>query len=269
MSDFHVLIHLASPLFERAAGGKNPIMLDGLLARIRLEQLGVRKTPAELVPENLVFADLPIERVGKCYLCSAAFYPDERYVKPAIYSKRGVGVQSAGAVLKELPFAPHAAQSKPGLMLHNELAVEHVDFYIRVPDERVQEFGGLLANVKNYGLGTKTGIGFGQVAKIEVERNTENPDLCFRTADGLPTRPLPVELFQGKIDGQKAIRGMSTYYAPYWFAKNKTECYLPSPRQFASLPKLRKGFLSDAEASVKSEIKKRKAWLSKKKAAKA
>ena len=71
MSDFKIRIHLATPLFEKTNISKHPIMLDALLARIKLGRQGISKTPAELNPDNLVFAELPIERVGKCYLCSA------------------------------------------------------------------------------------------------------------------------------------------------------------------------------------------------------
>lgn len=251
MSDFKIRIHLATPLFEKTNISKHPIMLDALLARIKLGRQGISKTPAELNPDNLVFAELPIERVGKCYLCSGSFLPPSSYAKVDAFAGRPANTKAIRLVSKE--FLSTGVIGNSSITRYYSVAVEHVDFHVRAVDGREQELFDLLKDVKLYGLGAKTGIGAGQISGIEAipEKGT---DLCFRTEDGFPTRALPVELFKGKISGKASV-GMSTYFAPYWMARNKVLCYLPKPEQYSPLPSISDGVFSDIEKELEAEKK--------------
>lgn len=262
MSDFKITLRLASPLFERTSAARQPIMLDGALARIQLERQGIRKTSAELKPENLVFADLPIEKVGKCYLCSAVFFPKTVYEQYGAYAKRPVVSQN---VCRSLPsYLPTGAPAEPALFYHVQNAVPDISFYVRVIDERKDEFISLLKDLKNYGIGPKTSIGFGRIAKIDISLNKQHPDLCYRTEDGIPTRALPVDDFREKINVDKTAIGRSTYYAPYWFVKNKVSCFLPSPKQYAPRPLINQNAVSDLSQKLATTIAEQKTRQAKK-----
>lgn len=220
-------------------------MLDAVLAYIVLSQSGIKKTPAELSPANLRFAELPIERVWKCYLCSAAVYPETKFAKSAAYAKRGTPNAGMSHLMPGFLSTQHVA--KPGLLRGIEIAVPYLDFYVRVTDR--ENFINLLKAVKMNGIGKKTSIGFGQIANIFVFKS-EYPERCYRTEKGLPTRPLPVHLFQDKIDTDRATIGLSGYYAPYWFKKNHISCFLPETALLAPLPKLNSAVLSDIKAEL-------------------
>ena len=220
-------------------------MLDALLAYIVLSEKGVKKTPAELSPENLLFAELPIERIEKCYLCSAAIYPAARYIKSDSFAKRGTPNAHMSNIMPTFLSTLHVA--KPGLLRGIELAVPYIDFYARVTDQ--EYFINLLKVVKQNGIGKKTSIGFGQIAGINVFKST-HPNRCYKTEAGLPTRPLPVRLFQDKIDEDTATVGMSGYYAPYWFRKNHVPCFLPDTSLMSPLPELNGNMISDMKAEL-------------------
>ena len=48
---------------------------------------------------------------------------------------------------------------------------------------------------------------------------------------------------------------MSTYFAPYWMARNKVLCYLPKPEQYSPLPSISDGVFSDIEKELEAEKK--------------
>lgn len=248
MSNFKVTIHLASPIFQKTTGSRHMIMLDALLARIQLERQGIRKTSAELLPENLVFAELPIERVEKCYLCSGHFASEKSYTKWDALAKRGTISQN---ILGTLPsFLPTGAVSRAGLIPHYAVATKSIDFYVRVIDGQEQAFADLLKDVKLYGIGPKTSIGYGRVAGINLTQNKKHPDWCYKTEEGFPTRPLPISLFKDEFQKKKGIPvGMSNYFAPYWFRKNQVPCYLPRPEQFIGT-QIEEGLLSDLDGAI-------------------
>lgn len=242
--DCKVRVYLASPVFEKVGGGKHPIMLDALLARIALERQGIRKTTAEIDPKNIIFADLPIERIGKCYLCSAAFAPPRSYTKADSFAKRGTDAQNIRKFCKN--FISTGVVSTPALIPHIAIAEEYLDFYVRITNKA--EFFSLLKEVKRYGIGPKTSIGFGQIASIHVVEEKEHGDRCFKTKDGFPTRPLPIADFKDEICDDAAT-GWSAYYAPYWSSIGKTRCYLPRPEQYAKLD-IADGVFEDMVAEI-------------------
>lgn len=241
-TDYKVRFYLASPIYEKVGGGKHPIMLDALLARITLERQGIRKTTAELDPKNIIFAELPIQRIGKCYLCSAAFTPTRNYAKADSFVKKGTAAQDVHGICGN--FIATGAVSTPALIPHVAIAEEYLDFHVRVTDK--SEFFSLLKDVKHYGIGPKTSIGFGQIASIHYWEESENK--CYKTDDGYPTRPLPVKDFKGEICEDAAIR-WSSYYAPYWSNIGKTMCYLPRPEQYARLD-ISDGVFEDMVAEI-------------------
>ena len=253
--DYKVRVYLASPVFEKVGGAKHPIMLDALLARIALERQGVRKTTAELDPKNIIFADLPIERIGKCYLCSAAFAPSRSYSKADSFAKRGTDAQNIRSFCKE--FLGTGAVSIPALVPHIAVAEEYLDFYVRVTDKA--EFFSLLKEAKRYGIGPKTSIGFGQIASIHVAEEKEHGNRCFKTEDGFPTRPLPYCDFKGKISDDAAT-GWSTYYAPYWNSIGKAKCYLPPQKKFSSLM-ITKNYTQPLYLEFRIHVKTFQEWL--------
>ena len=251
---YQITISLASPLYQKTFGTRSMIMLDALLARIKLERQGIRKTSAELLPENLIFVDLPIERVEKCYLCSAHFASKDIYSRPDSFSKRATDAQTIKSM--EPSFLTTGAVGHPALIPHIAVATKSIDFYARIPDGREKEFFDLLKDVKLYGVGPKTSIGYGQVAHIDAHVYNAHPDLCYKTEDGIPTRPLPIKLFMDEFKGKGVPSGFSCYYAPYWFHKNQVPCFLPKPEQYVGKTGFPNGLFKDLRTSISFEKKK-------------
>jgi len=257
MSDYKIDISLSSPIFQKTTGSTNMIMLDALLARIALERKGIRKTSVELLPENLIFANLPIERVEKCYLCSGHFATHSVYSKPDFFAKRATDSQSVRAVSPF--FHSTGAVSHPALIPHYAVATKGITFYVRVMDSRKDEFFDLLKDVKLYGIGPKTSIGYGQVAGLQIVVNKTQPDLCYKTAEGIPTRPLPISLFKNEFQGRSDVpTGMSNYFAPYWFRKNNVPCYLPKPEQYTGLEKFNVDIMKDVRSELVKKVLEKK-----------
>lgn len=230
MSVFKVVFTIASPIYRKLTGSKNPIMADGLLARVALARKGISKTPAEISAENLVFADLPIERVGKCYLCSSMFLPDNAYSCQDALAGREVDAAGVRLFHPTFSAANRPALKSPDLLVHDAVTTETTTFYARVIDGREDEFLSLVKKASEYGIGPKTSVGYGK-STVLVQEGA--PDWSYKK-DGLPTRPLPKELFAEEFAGVPDVPvGMSCYYAPYWFRRNAVPCFLPPPSQYA------------------------------------
>ena len=228
MPKMQIRFYLGTPIYMKTNQGKHPIMLDGILGLIWMQEHGYTKTPTEINQENLVVPELPIKKRGNCYLASGMFLPKHTYSRADAITKRGDTTTKIGKTLPE--FLPSGTCMSPGLIRYTALATPYVDFYADVTDP--DEFIRLLRKVDS--IGPKSSIGYGRVVDKEC-CVIEGYELEYRTEEGLPTRPLPVELFKGEISSDAPI-GYSTYYAPYWFTKNKAKCYLPTPNQYSPLP---------------------------------
>ncbi|MBR2215858.1 MAG: hypothetical protein IJ849_08895 [Selenomonadaceae bacterium] len=234
---YRVRFFLSSPLCFAGNKDIRPLMLDAILAYQWMRQNGHYKTAAENIAQNLIFPELPLERVGKCYGASAMVIPQE-----AVYMAQDGYVRPADwefALARHTPkfslrygdssiFAsgPLRAYLEPQWLM----SMPYVDFYANVIDETA--FKKLLqAAVRGGFLGSKRSAGYGRIAKCTLKIISEgNPRWGFYK-DGKPTRPLPVADFADQLP-QDTTRGRATYFAPYWFAPNEAECFLPPTEQY-------------------------------------
>lgn len=239
MPKIKVRFHLGSPLYYNTAKKKQPLLLDSVLSYIWAAENGYKKTSAENIAKNLVFIELPIKRVGKCYMASGMCLPKSRKTKNkvaasrSVFAKRSTQQVNLGKCVKSFPINGTSPSYKPVLMKSWLIHVPYIDFYADVTDR--EEFERLCNQVKNYGLGAKTSIGFGRVVKVSFK--DYEGDMEYVTPEGIPTRPLPVADFAGKVNPSSTI-GMSTYYAPYWFIRNQAACYQPPAMQYMVAPEI-------------------------------
>ena len=226
--------YLQSPICYSADKPYLPPTLDSLLAFVWQREHGHFKNSGELFKQNLIFADLPIERTGKCYHASCFFLPKEPEAKEVVS-------QQPTAICRKVINERHMAKHDPTRKINGSvgpmhgiiqrywlLSTPYVDYYASVTDE--QEFRRLVDEFARLGnLGKKYGIGYGRIARVEI---TEVEEDWSTTRNGRATRPLPKELFP-KAKGGIAY---SCYYAPYWFKENEAECVMPDASQY--LPNL-------------------------------
>jgi CRISPR type IV-associated protein Csf3 len=204
-----------------------PLMFDGILGYAWAVKKGYRKTPAELHPENLVFPELPLEKVGeKCYAASAAFLPPEASMYPTKIMrhadwKTAMARFGCPATAYETATGWQQACQEPYWLI----ATPYVDFYYRGDDQGVID---LLSVIYSIGfIGGKRSAGYGQISRIELFEDVEEQSV-WRT-DGRPSRPVPVEI-AGRREG--LVPEWTTYYPPYWAAANSAWCYVPPPEQW-------------------------------------
>lgn len=223
-----VRIFLAAPLCFSGIKPIEPIMLDSLLGYIWARDHGLCKTSAECAPENLVFPDLPIERIGKCYKSSAMFLPPETPMKEECFVKGtnwAAGMAKMGN--KDMTYKIDTMWARGAQEKYWLLAAPYLDWYCETtePDSLIQ----YLKEISKLGfLGSKRGAGFGKIQKIELGKDAPDYTVC---KDGEPTRPLPIAAFSGLPLKDPSV-GMSTYYAPYWYSQNADLCFLPNKAQY-------------------------------------
>lgn len=225
-----VRFYLGSPLCFPAGKTIEPLILDSIMGYVWALEHGLSKTPAEDITKNLVFPTLPIEHTGRCYAASAMFLPKEKNIKPILKLEclvKGTnwidGMVHQGCAKMRYDVSgtwTRGVQEKYWI-----LAVPYVDFYAR-PTHK-DEFIRFLKIVKEIGyLGAKRNVGYGKILQVSIAEDA--PDWAY-SKDGQPTRPLPVTLFD-HLAG--ATTGMANYFSPYWFAANRTMCYLPPVNQY-------------------------------------
>lgn len=225
-----IRIHLVTPVAIYAQKPFAPLMLDGILGYAWALKNGYTKTPAESNPENLVFPELPLEKIGeKCYAASAAFIPPTAVMKPSRIIRRAdwkdaMARRGVPATTYETAVGWQQACQEP----YWELSTPYIDFYYQGDKKAVLDLLSIVYKIRF--IGSKRSAGYGQIRKIEHQDNSEN--WAVWRGDGLPARPLPVALV-GEKPGMTPE--WTTYYPPYWAAVNSEWCYVPPPGQW--LPK--------------------------------
>lgn len=231
MIPVRIRFSLASPIAFSGASVYRPIMFDGLLGAMWAREKGLVKTPTENMKSQLIFPELPLELInGRYYAASAMFLPEDApttmrmdgLVKPADW---------CDAFAHHIPsarnnfFRANTMWSRAAMEKFWLLTTPYIDFYARITD--VETFQRYMARLRKSGfIGSKHRMGFGKILGIDVQQVKDDWSL-YR--DGLPTRPIPVQDFEGAGD---AAKGMSTIYPPYWFTANEELCCLPRQSQY-------------------------------------
>ena len=222
---------MGSSIYINADKAAQPIMLDGILGFIWCQEHGYRKTSAESIVANQIFPELPIAKKGKCYMCSAMILPEGSKISMQYdaLSKRDFYRNRIGRTMRSFEAAKDSV-IKGAILKYWALATPYVDFYADVTDEA--EFRRLVSKI--YSIGPKKAAGYGRILGVTIEKAPEGVE-AYKTADGYPTRPVPVST-PGVEFATDAAVGESTYYAPYWCLTNRTKCYLPNASQYNRLP---------------------------------
>jgi hypothetical protein len=226
-----------------------PLMLDSILAYHWMQEKGYFKTSSENIKDNLVFPDLPIKRVGNCYAASAMFVPNgAAFIQEDILNKTGSWKHGMAIHRPDTPYQVKTKEFRIYQIKVWLLATPYIDFYINVTND--DKFFKLLEKVNNnHFLGAKHAVGFGRIVRIDCGKAEK--DWSFMK-DGIPTRPLPVELFKGKVKAGVS-EGKSTYYPPYWFYQNQDDCYLPPVEQYT--PQVSKNLFDSVEHELMTQLR--------------
>ncbi len=230
MTVFRVRFKMGGPIYIKADKAAQPIMLDGILGFIWCQEHGLRKTSAEDIIANQVFPELPIKRIGKCYMCSAMILPKDSKISVQYdaLAKRDNCRKRIADTMKLFEAAKDPT-IKGAIIKYWALATPYIDFYADVTDE--QEFRRLIGKIRS--IGPKKAAGYGRILDVSIEEAPEEVE-AYKTADGYPTRPIPVSA--GLDFAEDTTVGESTYFAPYWFLRNADTCYLPNVSQYNRLP---------------------------------
>lgn len=231
MTVFKVRFKMASPIYIKADKAAQPIMLDAILGFIWCQEHGYHKTSAESIVANQVFPELPIKRKGKCYMCSAMILPKGCKINMQ-YDALSKRDNYRKIINRTMPSFESSKDGiiKGAIMKYWALATPYIDFLVDVTDE--QEFRRLISKI--YSIGPKKAAGYGRILETIIEKAPDGVE-AYKTADGYPTRPIPVSTPDVKF-AENTIVGESTYYAPYWCLVNQTTCYLPNVSQYNQLP---------------------------------
>lgn len=224
-----IRFHLASPLAFPSNHTLSPLMFDSLLGYAWALEQGLYKTPAEITEKNLVFPELPLEKLtDRCYAASAMFIPEEATFAPDVVVRstnwdKSMVQQGQG----KMPYVINTGWTKGAQETLWLCATPYVDFYFRGQLEKVKKYVDIIKSIGF--LGSKRSIGFGRIKSITVRPESEDWAVW---RNGYPTRPLPVKEFQAQITVTDLTIGPSTYYPPYWFVRNAELCYLPPVEQY-------------------------------------
>jgi len=223
--------YLQTPIAVSGQKPPHPLMLDGILGYAWALRNGYRKTPAEIRPENLVFPELPLEKIGnKCYAASAAFLPPEAAMFPTVFVRRA-DWQSAMARYgcPETLYTPATGWPQAAREPYWLLSTPYVDFYYRGDSRGVADLLAVIFQIRF--LGGKRAAGYGQIQKIELHEKTADWSVW---REGCPTRSIPVEIAGNK---KGLIPEWTTYYPPYWAAVNSAWCFTPPVEQWLPVRK--------------------------------
>ena len=226
-----VRFYLSSPLCFSASNLLSPIGFDGLLGAAWAKEKGFFKTPSEDNPENILFPDLPLNIVSpKCYAASSMFAPETATMHPEVFVRTAnwqYFFAKQGSKIKNTKYKIDTTWLRAGQEKYWLMVTPYIDFYFECSDwDKLRQY---LKIIKDVGfIGAKRAVGYGMINKIKLFIESEDYSIL---KDGLPTRPLPVKEFNGKVSKSSPI-GISSYYAPYWLAYNKVLCYLPPNNQY-------------------------------------
>lgn len=223
--------YLQTPIAISGQKPPHPLMLDGILGYAWALRNGYGKTPAEVHPENLVFPELPLEKIGeRCYAASAAFLPPEAAMYPTLLVrcadwKSAMARYGCPETAYDVAAGWRQAHREPYWLL----STPYVDFYYRGDNQGVTGLLSIIFQIRF--LGGKRAAGYGQIRKIELKEKAADWSVW---RDGRPTRPVPV-----KIAGERKdlTPEWTTYYPPYWAAANNAWCYTPPVEQWLPVRK--------------------------------
>ena len=199
------------------------------------KEKGFFKTPSEDDPENILFPDLPLNIVSpKCYAASSMFVPETATMHPEVFVRTAnwqYFFAKQGSKIKNTKYKIDTTWLRAGQEKYWLMVTPYIDFYFECSDwDKLRQY---LKIIKDVGfIGAKRAVGYGMINKIKLFIESEDYSIL---KDGLPTRPLPVKEFNGKVSKSSPI-GISSYYAPYWLAYCCCSPFLslPCPRH---LPK--------------------------------
>ncbi len=247
-----VKINLSTPILFPSNRPWEGIKLDGLLGWIWAKDHGLTKTPAENNPENIQFPQLPLAELSpQLYAASTMFLPDETdfwssqadenlpnriSCSPEIVVKtsRWTGYMKRPFQKDAKAFTPNISSGayRAGMETYWALSTPYIYFYFATDD--------LDTLVKKYieriptdcfGIGAKTRSGYGKIVSVEYNELEEEDCFYYKTPNGFPTRPIPVDSpFHGKFPDN--CIGYSSWRMPYFSASTKALCYLPCVSQY-------------------------------------
>ena len=238
--------------------------LDAVCAYIWMKAHGYTKTPAEDIRKNLVFPELPISRIGKCYLASSMLLPEtctvseDNLIRPNNWIA-GVGKQDA--TFRVSATTNNVSYTRNFWVKTRLVSAPYVDFYVET--DRFTDLCPYLEAMNGGFIGHKRDIGFGRIVDISAKKLPFGRAIV--NSRGVPLRPLPADEpeFQ-RIVAESTPVEPATYYAPYWIPENQVPCFMPPPS--AILPKgasmaqleqnLASGFERRLEAAEKAKAKK-------------
>lgn len=233
-----IRFNLSSNLTFPANKPIRPIQFDGVLGIAWKTITGRSKTPAELIPENLILPELPLELIdNKFYAASAGFTAPNSFFKPTLYNRSADLIHTfdnvkTGAVANQTSVGIFQSAQEP----YWELFTEYVDFYARVID--LERLRYMLDIIKHIGtLGAKKSTASGRIYSIEITK-AENDYSLWK--DGQPTRPIPVSSQACNFpqpEQNLLIKDFCSSRPPYWSAILHEECYIsPTNMHLPNLP---------------------------------
>lgn len=251
-----IRFHLATGIAFPANRPLKPIQGDGLFGYAWAQKQGLRKTPAEILPENIVFPELPFELVSNSYYAiSAAFTPKEAFMIPEMVVRR----PDWADVMAKHKVGQFAYQTSVGAFqgqqeLYWLLVTPYVDFYCRGYASGISELLKEIWSMRH--LGAKRAAGYGFITKIEVLPHDSD---WSEWKDGQPTRNIPVRLAPDKT-------GLAMEEAPcrppYWHKAFVEPCYVPPLEQF--MPGAQASDLATmAEPYLQTQLKRFVEWKAK------
>lgn len=242
MKNLQYRFHLSTPLAMHSGKPIGPLHFDGLLGWAWAKLNGFDKTPSEEIVANLVFPELPIEKIGdNCYCASCGFLPygeelnvekdGEKYqavaprMEPTIFVRHADWVQAVGRHKADgVQYQVSTGWGQAVQETYWLLITPFVDFFVRGEEKPLDELVGVIRN-GGY-LGGKRGSGFGRIKEVECYEMEEDWSVW---KNGKPTRPVPVELV-GERTG--LVKEWATFKPPYWHVANSAWCYMPPKEQY-------------------------------------
>lgn len=203
-----------------------PPQLDGVLGFAWAKLNGFDKTPAELIPENIVLPELPFELIdGKFYAASAGFAAPDSFFCQTIFNKNADLVNTyTGPVSGQILNQTSVGCLKSDQPSYWQLSTEYVDFYARVTD--IPKLYELLEIIYDIGtLGAKKSVRAGAIYGYDI---TETETDYSILKNGIPTRTIPVTSTKYKPPKYQSI-DYCAYRPPFWNPLFHEPCYVPPP----------------------------------------
>lgn len=225
MQSLRYRFKLATPLSTVGNKPNAPLMFDSLLGYAWAIKNGLTKTPHEEIATNLIFPELPIEKISeRCYAASAAFIPPNALSEPTIFMRHADHRASLAAHGIKGIYQTSSGYQQAVQEIYWLTLTPHVDFYVRGDKKEINELLSIIWDLRH--LGSRRGSGYGLITDITIDET--KPDYSVWKGNK-PTRPIPCSIAGERPD---LIREWATHCAPYWHQANADWCYMPPPEQY-------------------------------------